>query len=81
MNSYIKGLYKSGWNGEESDVRLGYSITVALHWTFRCLLILYNANNKETEYAISKILRFCILEAKTAKTMINDRDNLDITFI
>lgn len=72
MKNYIKGLRDSGWRGDAGDIRLGYAITVALHWTFRCLMILSCADNEKVECAIKGILDFCIAEAKIAKDMIND---------
>lgn len=71
ISNYVKGLKQSNWSGDEGLVRLGYSITVAMHWTFRCLLIIANIKDEVAMNEMLEILEFCLSEAKIANQIIH----------
>ncbi|MCK5129553.1 MAG: aminoglycoside phosphotransferase family protein [Clostridiales bacterium] len=71
---YIKGLSDTGWQGVPDDIYLGYTITIALHWTFRCLDDLRKAKTEEAKKRFLEIIEFCVKEARIAKNMIDARN-------
>ncbi|SFL74810.1 Phosphotransferase enzyme family protein [Paenibacillus sp. 1_12] len=70
VSHYILGLQEAGWNGDEKLIRLGYLISLTLHWCFRIICRAQKKDNPEINRYAS-VLSFIVHQAAEARKIIS----------
>lgn len=70
LASYISGLQETGWEGEEKLIRLGYLISLTLHWCFRIVCRAQKKDDPDGKRYAS-VLSFIIQQAAETRNLIS----------
>ncbi|CAG7651636.1 hypothetical protein PAESOLCIP111_06357 [Paenibacillus solanacearum] len=68
LSSYVKGLREAGWNGDEQLIRLGYKISLTLHWCFRIAIRLRKQESREARHREAAALSFVAGQAAAVQS-------------
>ncbi len=70
FENYLKGLRETGWQGDKRLLRLGYTISLALHWPFRIVCRYQKTEDQHTQQRYVQIQRFMLDQAVEARELI-----------